>query len=172
VRDPVAFPSPVLAVGALHSVTRCIEADRGTVLCMAGFDRLVGLAGAYDSSFQARPPARPPAPAPPALASPEGRAAGRSCFSILAASAPPGSARAAPPQRRAVTPARSDRQGPVRSCVLACLPALPTRVLSPVHHMFWVGKGTAAAASSGSLVQYSHPTFIHVFLHVHILPTA
>ena len=65
--------------------------------------------------------------------------------------------------------------GPTGSCAQLCpgLPAaLPTRVQSPVHHTFWVGKGTAAAASSGSLVQYSHPTFIHVFLHVHILPTA
>jgi len=171
VRDPVAFPSPVLAVGALHSVTRCIEADRGTVLCMAGFDRLVGLAGAYDSSFQARPPARPPAPAPPALASPEGRAAGRSCFSLLAASAPPDSERAAPPPRRAVTPARSHRQGPVRSCVLACLLPCPPVCSPPSTTRF--GSGRAPQLQPRLARWYIlHPIFIHVFLHVHILPTA
>ena len=55
VRDKAAYPSPLIAVGAMHSVTRCIEADQGTIVCMAGFHRIVGLAGAYDSAVQARP---------------------------------------------------------------------------------------------------------------------
>ena len=55
VRDKAAYPSPLIAVGAMHSVTRCIEADQGTIVCMAGFDRIVGLAGAFDSAVQARP---------------------------------------------------------------------------------------------------------------------
>lgn len=58
VRNAVTFPSPVLAVGALHSVTRCIQADQGTIVCMAGFNRVIGLADAHDSSFQARPAGR------------------------------------------------------------------------------------------------------------------
>lgn len=56
VRDPVAYPSPLLAVGAMHSVTRCIVANQGTIICMTGFNRIIGLAGAIDSDIQACKP--------------------------------------------------------------------------------------------------------------------
>ncbi|KAK9827963.1 hypothetical protein WJX81_002293 [Elliptochloris bilobata] len=52
VRDPKNHPSPLIAVGAMHSVTRCVEADAGTVVCMAGFNRVIGMAGATDSPCQ------------------------------------------------------------------------------------------------------------------------
>ena len=54
VRDTKGCPSPVIAVGAMHSVTRCIEADQGTIIVMSAFDRVIGMAGAYDSEWQAR----------------------------------------------------------------------------------------------------------------------
>ena len=54
VRDTKGCPSPLIAVGAMHSVTRCIEADQGTVVVMSAFDRVIGMAGAYDSEWQAR----------------------------------------------------------------------------------------------------------------------
>ena len=56
VRDPVAYPSPLLAVGAMHSVTCCIVANQGTIMCMTGFNRIIGLAGAIDSDTQACQP--------------------------------------------------------------------------------------------------------------------
>ena len=58
VRDPKNHPSPLIAVGAMHSVTRCIEADAGTIVCMAGLDRVIGMAGAFDSPCQARDSAK------------------------------------------------------------------------------------------------------------------
>ena len=58
VRDPKNHPSPLIAVGAMHSVTRCIEADAGTIVCMAGLDRIIGMAGAFDSPCQVRGPCR------------------------------------------------------------------------------------------------------------------
>lgn len=38
-----AVCTQVLAVGSLHSVTRCLTNDGGTVLAMSGFNRVLGL---------------------------------------------------------------------------------------------------------------------------------
>ncbi|KAK9840756.1 hypothetical protein WJX81_002513 [Elliptochloris bilobata] len=52
VRDTKTYPTPVIAVGAMHSVTRCFEATLGTVICISAFDGVIGMAGAYDSDWQ------------------------------------------------------------------------------------------------------------------------
>lgn len=41
VRDRAHYPAPVRAKGSHHSMSRCIVADEGTVLDMAGLDRIV-----------------------------------------------------------------------------------------------------------------------------------
>ena len=43
VRDPERYPSPVRAVGSLHSTTECGMAEGGTAVVMRGMDRLLGI---------------------------------------------------------------------------------------------------------------------------------
>lgn len=41
VKDTEKYPSPVRAVGSLHSTTRCIDADGGTLIRMSAMNRLL-----------------------------------------------------------------------------------------------------------------------------------
>ncbi len=43
VKDKVKFPSPVTALGSLHTVTEAIVNDGGTVLLMGSFAHILGL---------------------------------------------------------------------------------------------------------------------------------
>lgn len=45
VADAAHYPSPVLAVGWCHSVNECVTNSGGTIICVAGLDKIVGVTG-------------------------------------------------------------------------------------------------------------------------------
>lgn len=43
--DEARYPSPLLAVGWLHSVNDCLVNDGGTVICTSGMNKVIGITG-------------------------------------------------------------------------------------------------------------------------------
>lgn len=43
--DAVHYPSPMLAVGWCHSVTVCLANSGGTILCLSGLNKIIGVTG-------------------------------------------------------------------------------------------------------------------------------